>query len=105
MAAPTTAGLCPDHEQHVCVGIIEVNSACNMDCPLCFADAGAGYNLTLEEVEAILDHYVATEGDPQVVQFSGGEPSIHPQIIPMLRAAQGAGHRLRDAQYQWQAHR
>lgn len=84
---PHDCGLCPDHQQHACVGIIEVNSACNMDCPLCFADAGAGYNLTLEEVEAILDNFVAAEGSPEVVQFSGGEPSIHPQIIPMLRAA------------------
>lgn len=84
---PHDCGLCPDHQQHACVGIIEVNTACNMDCPLCFADAGAGFNLTLEEVEAILDHYVAAEGNPEVVQFSGGEPSIHPQIVPMMRAA------------------
>lgn len=84
---PHDCGLCPDHQQHACVGIIEVNSACNMNCPLCFADAGAGYNLTLEEVEAILDSFIAAEGSPEVVQFSGGEPSIHPQIIPMLRAA------------------
>jgi uncharacterized radical SAM superfamily Fe-S cluster-containing enzyme len=84
---PHDCGLCPDHQQHVCVGIIEVNSACNMDCPLCFADAGAGFNLTLEEVEGILDHLVATEGHPEVVQFSGGEPSIHPEIVAMMRAA------------------
>ncbi|HLK58209.1 MAG TPA: hypothetical protein VKU00_16700 [Chthonomonadaceae bacterium] len=37
---PHDCGLCPDHQQHVCLGIIEVNSACNMDCPLCFANAG-----------------------------------------------------------------
>jgi uncharacterized radical SAM superfamily Fe-S cluster-containing enzyme len=84
---PHDCGLCPDHQQHACLGIIEVNSACNMACPLCFADAGAGFNLTLAEVEAILDHFVATEGHPEVVQFSGGEPSIHPEIIAMLRAA------------------
>jgi uncharacterized radical SAM superfamily Fe-S cluster-containing enzyme len=84
---PHDCGLCPDHQQHVCVGIIEVNSACNMDCPLCFADAGAGFNLTLEEVEEILDHLVETEGHPEVVQFSGGEPTIHPEIVPMMRAA------------------
>src|SRR5574337_963854 len=84
---PHDCGLCPDHQQHACLGIIEVNSACNMNCPLCFADAGAGFNLTLEEVENILDHFVATEGHPEVVQFSGGEPTIHPQIIPMLNAA------------------
>jgi uncharacterized radical SAM superfamily Fe-S cluster-containing enzyme len=85
---PHDCGLCPDHQQHACLGIIEVNSACNMDCPLCFADAGAGFNLTLDEVEHILDHFVATEGNPEVVQFSGGEPSIHPEIVPMMRAAQ-----------------
>lgn len=84
---PHDCGLCPDHQQHACLGIIEVNSACNMDCPLCFANAGAGFNLTLEEVEGILDHLIATEGNPEVVQFSGGEPSIHPQIIPMMQAA------------------
>ena len=84
---PHDCGLCPDHQQHVCLGIIEVNSACNMECPLCFANAGAGFNLTLEEVEGMLDHLVETEGHPEVVQFSGGEPSIHPQIIEMIRAA------------------
>jgi 7,8-dihydro-6-hydroxymethylpterin dimethyltransferase len=84
---PHDCGLCSDHQQHVCLGIIEINSACNMDCPLCFASAGAGFNLTLEEVEGILDDLVRTEGGAEVVQFSGGEPSIHPQIIPMLRAA------------------
>lgn len=84
---PHDCGLCPDHQQHACVGIIEVNTACDMDCPLCFADAGHGFNLTLQEVEGILDHFVETEGDPEVVQFSGGEPSIHPEIIPMMQAA------------------
>jgi uncharacterized radical SAM superfamily Fe-S cluster-containing enzyme len=84
---PYDCGLCPDHQQHTCLGIIEVNSACNMDCPLCFANAGAGFNLTLEEVEEILDSLVAAEGNPEVVQFSGGEPSIHPKICEMMRAA------------------
>jgi 7,8-dihydro-6-hydroxymethylpterin dimethyltransferase len=90
---PHDCGLCPDHQQHVCLGIIEVNSACNMDCPLCFANAGAGFNLTLQEVEEILDDLVRTEGNPEVVQFSGGEPSIHPQIIEMLWAAKRRGIR------------
>lgn len=84
---PHDCGLCPEHQQHTCLGIIEVNSACNMDCPLCFANAGAGFSLTLGEVEEILDNLVRTEGRPEVVQFSGGEPTIHPEIIPMLRAA------------------
>jgi uncharacterized radical SAM superfamily Fe-S cluster-containing enzyme len=85
---PHDCGLCPEHEQHACLGIIEVNSACDMECPLCFADAQPGFSLTLEEVEQMLDDYVRTEGRPEVVQFSGGEPTIHPQIIDFVRAAQ-----------------
>jgi 7,8-dihydro-6-hydroxymethylpterin dimethyltransferase len=91
LGCPLDCGLCPDHQQHACLGIIEVNSACDMNCPLCFAEAGPGFSLTLEEVEEILDHLVATEGNPEVVQFSGGEPSLHPLIIPMMKAAQKRG--------------
>ena len=90
---PYDCGLCPEHQQHACLGIIEVNSACNMDCPLCFANAGPGFNLTLSEVEEILDNLVRTEGNPEVVQFSGGEPSIHPHILEMMRAAKERGIR------------
>ena len=64
-------GLCPGHQQHTSLGIIEVNSACNTNCPLCYANAGAGFNLSLEEVEEILDDFVRAEGLPEVVQFSG----------------------------------
>lgn len=84
---PFDCGLCPDHKQHACLGIIEVNTACNLDCPVCFANAGPGYNLTLGEVERMLDRFVECEGTGEVIQFSGGEPSIHPEIVPMLRAA------------------
>jgi uncharacterized radical SAM superfamily Fe-S cluster-containing enzyme len=90
---PYDCGLCPDHQQHTCLGIIEVNSACNMDCPLCFADAGPGFNLTLDDVENILDNLIRTEGSPEVVQFSGGEPSIHPRILDMIGAAKERGIR------------
>ena len=88
---PHDCGLCPDHQQHACVGIIEVNSGCNMACPLCFANAAPGFSLTLEEVEGMLDRFVAAEGHPDVVQFSGGEPTLHPQIIEMVRAAKHRG--------------
>ena len=91
---PHDCGLCPDHQQHACLGIIEVNSVCNMDCPLCFADARPGFNLSLPEVEQMLDDFVRTEGTPEVVQFSGGEPTLHPQIIEFVAAAKARGIRL-----------
>jgi uncharacterized radical SAM superfamily Fe-S cluster-containing enzyme len=41
----------------------------------------------MAQVERMLDRFVELEGDPEVVQFSGGEPTIHPEILPMLRMA------------------
>lgn len=88
---PLDCGLCPDHQQHTCVGIIEVTQSCNLRCPTCFTDSPAETRLSLPQVENILDNFVRAEGDPEVVQFSGGEPSIHPEILEMLEAAKERG--------------
>jgi 7,8-dihydro-6-hydroxymethylpterin dimethyltransferase len=96
---PRDCGICPEHAQHTCLGIIEVNTACNLDCPICFAESGTGpqqhgYSLTLEQMESMLDAFVRAEGEPEAVQLSGGEPSIHPQILEMLAAARDRGIEL-----------
>ncbi len=93
---PLDCGLCPDHQQHACLGLIEVNQACNLDCPLCFANAGThlaqdGFELTYEQVEFMIDTYIAAEGNPEVLQFSGGEPSLHPRIIDFIELANRKG--------------
>ncbi|HVC86938.1 MAG TPA: radical SAM protein [Gaiellaceae bacterium] len=95
---PLDCGMCPEHKQHACLGIIEVNTSCNLDCPICFADSGHhgpadGYSLTLEQVDFMLDRFIAAEGDPEVLQFSGGEPTIHPQILEFVALAQSKGIR------------
>jgi uncharacterized radical SAM superfamily Fe-S cluster-containing enzyme len=88
---PSDCGLCPEHKQHACLGIIEVNTNCNLDCPICFADSGHqpdGYALTLEQCERMLDVFVESEGEAEVVMFSGGEPTIHKHILDFIDAAQ-----------------
>jgi 7,8-dihydro-6-hydroxymethylpterin dimethyltransferase len=86
---PYDCGLCPDHEQHSCLALIEVNDSCNLTCPVCFAESSPHRqsHKSLEEVEAMLDTIVAHEGEPDLVQISGGEPTIHPQILEILHAA------------------
>ncbi|HVJ01352.1 MAG TPA: radical SAM protein [Sphingomonas sp.] len=85
---PFDCGLCPDHEQHSCLAIVEINSACNLACPVCFADAEDmhGGHLPLETIEAMLDALVGSEGEPDLVQLSGGEPTLHPQFFEILDA-------------------
>jgi 7,8-dihydro-6-hydroxymethylpterin dimethyltransferase len=86
---PYDCGLCPDHEQHSCVALIEINDVCNLQCPVCFASSSPGnaWQASLDEVESMLDTLVESEGEPDVLQISGGEPSIHPQILDILRLA------------------
>jgi 7,8-dihydro-6-hydroxymethylpterin dimethyltransferase len=85
---PFDCGLCPDHEQHSCLAIVEINQACNLACPVCFANATDlhGSHLPLSTIEAMLDALVASEGEPDLVQISGGEPTIHPQFFEVLDA-------------------
>jgi uncharacterized radical SAM superfamily Fe-S cluster-containing enzyme len=86
---PYDCGLCPDHEQHSCLAIIEVNEACNLTCPVCFADSSVQRQAhrPLAEIEQMLDILVASEGEPDLVQISGGEPTLHPQFFEILAAA------------------
>jgi uncharacterized radical SAM superfamily Fe-S cluster-containing enzyme len=86
---PWDCGLCPDHEQHSCIAIVEINDACNLTCPVCFADSavGKGGHRPLAEVERMLDAVVKAEGEPDLVQLSGGEPTIHPQFWEIIAAA------------------
>ena len=37
---PYDCGLCPDHEQHSCLTLIEVTDHCNLRCPICYASSG-----------------------------------------------------------------
>ncbi|MEL6232618.1 MAG: radical SAM protein [Cyanobacteria bacterium J06627_3] len=90
---PYDCGLCPDHEQHSCLTLIELTERCNLTCPICYADSGADElggraqrrrHRTLAEIEQMLDVIVANEGEPQVVQLSGGEPTIHPDFFAVM---------------------
>jgi 7,8-dihydro-6-hydroxymethylpterin dimethyltransferase len=86
---PYDCGLCPDHEQHSCLALIEVNDACNLTCPVCFAESGQARTeqKSLAQIEAMLDTLVESEGFPDLVQISGGEPTIHPDIVDILKLA------------------
>ena len=91
---PYDCGLCPDHEQHSCLTLIELTDRCNLSCPICYADSGVEEvsnisdrprkHRTLEHIEMMLDAVVANEGEPQIVQLSGGEPTLHPEFFEVM---------------------
>jgi 7,8-dihydro-6-hydroxymethylpterin dimethyltransferase len=86
---PYDCGLCPDHEQHSCLTLVEITDRCNLTCPTCYAESSPmhGRHRTVEEVERMFDVIVANEGEPDVVQISGGEPTVHPDFFQILDIA------------------
>jgi len=86
---PYDCGLCTDHEQHSCLTLVEITDHCNLQCPICYADSGPSRPVyrSLEHVERMLDAVVRNEGQPDVVQISGGEPTLHPDLFRILDLA------------------
>jgi len=85
---PFDCGLCPEHEQHTCVALVEVTSGCNLKCPMCFAESGpGGQHIDFATYRTMVDRLVYLEGVADVLQISGGEPTLHPDIVRMVRYA------------------
>jgi 7,8-dihydro-6-hydroxymethylpterin dimethyltransferase len=86
---PYDCGLCTDHEQHSCLSLIEVTDSCNLRCPVCYANSGPErlQHRSLALIEKMFDAVVRNEGHPDVVQISGGEPTLHPDFFGILELA------------------
>lgn len=84
---PDDCGLCPDHEQHSCLPIIEITNHCNLECPICIVQNRHNYDMTKEEFGRILDGLVEKEGQIETINLSGGEPTMHPQFFELLDMA------------------
>src|SRR5262245_39671258 len=86
---PYDCGLCTDHEQHSCLSLVEICDYCNLRCPICYAESGPERQQfkPLAQIACMLDAVVRNEGEPDVVQISGGEPTAHPQFFEVLDAA------------------
>lgn len=88
LGCPYDCGLCTEHEQHTCIGLVELTSSCNLTCPMCYASSGpGGKHTSLEDCKAAIDRLVEVEGRAEVLQLSGGEPTIHPEFASVLEYA------------------
>ena len=68
---------------------IDLTNRCNMNCPICFAnanDAGYVYEPDFDTVCKMLD---ALRGEQPIkctaVQFSGGEPTVYPRLVDVIK--------------------
>ena len=75
---------------------VDLTNRCNMMCDPCFMDAnqvGYVHELSWEEIQEILDNALKIKPRRQMsVQFSGGEPTMHPRFFDAIRHARKIGY-------------
>ncbi len=86
-ACPDGCGFCTRHEQHLCLPIVEITTRCDLACPACLVDAGGSWDLTLAEFRRMLDGLLAAERQIDILNLSGGEPLMHPELLPLVDEA------------------
>lgn len=75
------------------LAVIDITNRCNFRCPVCFAAAQEGdhYLLDLPTVRKMLQALLDRPVPCRTVQFSGGEPTIHPEFPAILRMTREMG--------------
>jgi hypothetical protein len=92
---PDDCGLCNLHTSHTALANVDLTNRCNLTCPVCFANANAAgylYEPDFETVRKMLQALRDERPAPcRIVQFSGGEPTIYPRFLDVLRMAKQMG--------------
>jgi len=92
---PDQCGLCSMHTSHSGMAVVDLTNRCNLTCPVCFANANAAgylYEPTFEQVRRMLQALRNEKPvNARIVQFSGGEPTIHPRFLDCIRLAKEMG--------------
>ncbi len=86
---PDDCGLCGDHEQHICMPVFEITGNCNLNCPICIAEEKNRKDVSLDEIKYMVDRLLSSEKTVDVINLSGGEPTLHPEyqkIIEYLKS-------------------
>lgn len=72
---------------HSCTVLIEITERCNLSCPTCFAASSPQHSKMMslktfqQRLEGLLD---GGKKNADMIQLSGGEPTVHPEIFAMI---------------------
>ena len=83
---PHDCGPCSWHASPCQLPVISITNACNLRCPICFTYNRRDrlYHISVDEMRRTVDAMLAATGPVDVIDITGGEPTLHPQIIEIL---------------------
>ncbi|MFO0961445.1 MAG: radical SAM protein [Phycisphaerales bacterium] len=82
----------PFERLSTCIALVEIVDSCNLTCPTCYAESPYGVGEKVDctpfaQVRERIDGVIARKGFIDILQLSGGEPTIHPEFEAILRWA------------------
>lgn len=83
----------PFEKLSTCLALIEIVNSCNLACPTCYADSPVGASgavdaVPLEDLQRRIQGVIQRKGKIEILQLSGGEPTLHPQFFELVDWAQ-----------------
>jgi uncharacterized radical SAM superfamily Fe-S cluster-containing enzyme len=84
---PYDCGPCKWHASPCQLPIISITNACDLRCPICFTynRDDVIYNMSIEEMSKTVDWIIESSKQVDLINITGGEPTLHPDIIGILR--------------------
>lgn len=83
---PFDCGPCECHTTRLRLPVVSITNLCNLDCPICFTynRPDLAYCKPAGEMAAILDHVKSAVGETELINITGGEPTLHPELFDLL---------------------
>ena len=87
--AQAAVGAAPFEQLSTCLALIEIVDSCNLACPTCYADSPASpggrvQEASLEDIQRRVQGVIERKGPIEILQFSGGEPTLHTRFFELL---------------------
>lgn len=90
---PFDCGPCQAHTGKLHLPIFSITNDCNLNCPICFTynRPDQKYFKSVEETRQIIGHILKRSGGVQLVDITGGEPTLHPELFSILEVCRQEG--------------
>jgi 7,8-dihydro-6-hydroxymethylpterin dimethyltransferase len=87
LGCPHDCGPCSWHATPCQLPIISITNACNLRCPICFTynRNHPVYHMPAQEMAHTVDWIVESSGTVDLINITGGEPTLHPDLSAILR--------------------
>ncbi|MBF0546527.1 MAG: radical SAM protein [Candidatus Riflebacteria bacterium] len=86
---PHDCGPCTFHYGACNLPVFSITNACDLACPICFTfnRHDKVYNMTRSEIAVLLDKLIERSGPFDLVNITGGEPTLHPNLFDLVAEA------------------